>query len=276
MGFFRVIGLKRASALAGKAARRIGPKIPLTKRARTNLHMCFPEKDSTEVETIIADMWENLGRTFAEYAHFRRYHAYRPDGHLVVEGSDIIDRLEAAGKGAIYFSGHFANWELFPLVMQGKDIPLAGVYRAPNNPYIDQWILKQRTGKYGTVMLPKGAKGAKQMIQLLKQKHTMGLLVDQKLNDGMAVPFFGRDAMTAPAAAQMSLKFDCPLVPYTTERVNGHHFKIVIHEPLEIAPTGKKSEDTYALLVKMNASLENHIRAHPSQWLWLHNRWPKN
>ena len=275
MGVFRLLGLKRSSALAGGLARAIGPNLPLTKRARNNLTLCFPDMTSEEMVPIIADMWENLGRNFAEYAHFNKFDAYSGQGYITVEGGEIIDRLQADGNGMMFFSGHFANWELFPLVLKGRNIPLAGIYRAPNNPYTDKWILDQRQGQFGATLFPKGTKGAKQMIHYLKDKHAMGMLVDQKLNDGVAVPFFGHDAMTAPAAAQMSLKFGCPLVPYSTERIHDHHFKIVVHEPLDYTPTGKRSDDAMALMIMMNQFLESQIRARPSQWLWLHNRWPK-
>ena len=71
------------------------------------------------------------------------------------------------------------------------------------------------------------------------------MLIDQKMNDGIAVPFFGRDAMTAPAIAQFGLRLGCVLVPVRTERLKGAHFRVTISPPLDIAPTGDRTADEF-------------------------------
>ena len=99
--------------------------------------------------------------------------------------------------------------------------------------------------------------------------------MDQKLNDGIPVPFFGRDAMTAPAAAQLSLRYDFPLIPTSLRRVKGCHFKMKIYPPLQFQPSGNRTDDIAKVTLMINQWLEDRIREAPAQWLWLHNRWPK-
>ena len=275
MALMRVIGVKRASQLCGKTARAIGPKIPVTNRAKRNLELSFPEKSPSDIDSIIADMWENLGRTFGEYPHLDRFDAYSGTGRIKTRGADIMDEVKAEGRGGIFFSGHFANWEVLPLSVSGRGLSGGEVYRAANNPYVDRWILRQRQENIFPIQVPKGAKGAKQLIEVMKSKQHICMLVDQKMNDGISVPFMGRDAMTAPAAAQLALKYKCPLIPVGIVRTEGANFEIEVHPPIAFEPTGQRGEDIKALTLKLNEWLESQIRKTPSQWLWLHNRWPK-
>ncbi len=100
------------------------------------------------------------------------------------------------------------------------------------------------------------------------------MLVDQKLNDGIAVPFFGRDAMTAPALAQLALRFRCPVVPARVERLGGARFRLTIYPPMGLPDSGDHDADVSETMRRVNAHFEDWIRARPEQWLWLHRRWP--
>jgi KDO2-lipid IV(A) lauroyltransferase len=88
------------------------------------------------------------------------------------------------------------------------------------------------------------------------------------------VPFFGRHAMTAPAPAQLALKFGCPIVPARVERLEGAHFRLTVYPPLNLAAGGDRQADIAAAMGQINALIEDWIRARPEQWLWLHRRWP--
>jgi KDO2-lipid IV(A) lauroyltransferase len=94
------------------------------------------------------------------------------------------------------------------------------------------------------------------------------------MNDGIPVPFFGRPAMTAPALAQLALRFDCAIVPARVERLKGARFRLTVFPPLELPRTGNRHADTLAIMTRVNAILESWIRARPELWFWLHRRWP--
>jgi KDO2-lipid IV(A) lauroyltransferase len=100
------------------------------------------------------------------------------------------------------------------------------------------------------------------------------MLVDQKLNDGIPVPFFGRDAMTAPALAILALRFDCSVVPIRMVRLNGARFRMISEPPLPLPKTGNAEADRRTLMIAVNQVVERWIREHPEQWLWVHRRWP--
>ncbi|MBT4879652.1 MAG: lauroyl acyltransferase [Alphaproteobacteria bacterium] len=270
-GFFWALPLAWSSAVGGKLARFVGPKLPVTNRAYSNLRKAFPKKSQQELARIVPNMWENLGRFCGEFPHLPRI--LSNPKYTTVTGTEYIELLMNDGKPGIFFSGHVGNWELGALSIMRYGFPLHVVYRSANNPLIDWLIRFSRTKASNLTFVPKGPEGAKKLLKALKQGQHLGLLLDQKMNDGISVPFFGKEAMTAPAAAQFALKYDTPLVPIFVERLQGPKFHIVIYPPLEIKKTGNQEQDVLRIMEQVNETLEQWIRKHPGQWLWLHNRW---
>jgi KDO2-lipid IV(A) lauroyltransferase len=152
-------------------------------------------------------------------------------------------------------------------------VPLHLVYRPANNPAVEQIYREGRAG-IAAGLIPKGAEGARQAVRVLREGQQLGILIDQKMNDGIPVPFFGRDAMTAPALARLAFKFDCTILPVQVERLNGARFRLTVHPPLPLERSDDIQRDTLLLMTRANAMLESWIRQRPGQWLWLHRRWP--
>ena len=99
--------------------------------------------------------------------------------------------------------------------------------------------------------------------------------MDQKMNDGIPVEFFGRMAMTAPAAASMAQRFDCLLVPCHVERIAPARYRYIVEPPIRMPDSGDRLADIASATRMINQHLERWIAGHPEQWLWLHRRWPK-
>src|SRR5580704_12842386 len=270
-GGFGLLPLDRASALGGALARAIGPRLGLTKRARLNLRRALPELDAAATDAIIRGMWDNLGRVAAEYPHLRRIKVFAGDGRVETRGLEHLDRALAAGRRVILFSGHLANWEIAALAGGQYGLDVAQIYRAANNPLVDRMLARLR-GNPGE-LIPKGAVASRRAFAALRRGGHLSLLVDQKLNDGIAVPFFGREAMTAPALAMLALHFDCDVLPVRVERLEGAHFQLTVHPRLEVTRTGDRDADILALMTEVNRMIEGWIRERPEQWLWLHRRW---
>ena len=276
---FGVLPFDRASGLGGWLGRHIGPHLGISKRARLNLRRALPELSQTEIEGIVAGMWDNLGRVAAEYPHLRQIRVFDPAGRVETHGVEHMDRAVAAGRRLIIFSGHLANWEIAALAaaQYGPDrarraVPVAQIYRAANNPLVDRVIARCRGG--GARYIAKGSRAAKGAIDTLRRGGHLTLLVDQKMNDGIAVPFFGIPAMTAPALAQLALRFDCEVLPARVERLQGARFRLTLHPPLPLPRRGNRHADVLALMSAVNATLETWIRERPGEWFWLHRRWP--
>lgn len=273
LAFFRLLPLDAASALGGWLCRHIGPWLPVSRHAVRNLRRCFPEKPEAEIRRLLVAMWDNLGRVFGEYPHLGHFRLYEPDSRVEVIGAENVDLLREDGKPGIFFSAHVGNWEIAALSVSRRGVPIALIYRAPNNPVVDA-LMRWARSRVVHETMPKGTEGARRALAILRDGGHLGMLVDQKMNDGIAVPFFGRPAMTAPAMAQFALRFGCPVVPVRVERIRGSRFRLTLHPPLEIAKTGDRHGDILALMTRVNAIIEGWIRERPEQWLWLHRRWP--
>ncbi|MEQ8666980.1 MAG: lauroyl acyltransferase [Rhodospirillales bacterium] len=268
----RLLPVRFASAIGGWIGRTIGPRVGKHRLARRNLKMAMPELDDAAVEAILHDMWDNLGRTVFEFPHLRRFKTTGPDAEIEIVGGDVIARMRDDGKPGIFVAAHLGNWEVGPVCLIEYGLPAHMFYRAPNNPLMEPLFANRHPGS--GELLPKGTRGARRALQLLSQGEHLGILIDQKMNDGIPVPFFGRDAMTAPALAQFALRFDCPVVMTRIERLEGCRFRVTLSEPMPLPRSGDHDADILALMTEVNRVLEGWIRERPAQWFWVHRRWP--
>lgn len=270
---FSWLPLDTASKIGGWLARKIGPLLSVHRVATRNITQAFPEFSKEQVEQTLDAMWDNLGRTVAEFPHIGKMDRAAYDQIVDVKGAEHFEVMKTSDKGGIFVSGHFANWEVTPKTIATVGAPVALVYRPANNPYVDQLINDTR-GNYKSDHYAKGVLGAKKIIKALRNKEFLGMLVDQKQNDGIPVPFFGRDAMTASAVANLALKFDCPLIPIRTVRKEGARFEAHVYPPMEVTKTGEANKDALTLMTQVNQMYEDWVREYPAQWFWVHKRWP--
>jgi KDO2-lipid IV(A) lauroyltransferase len=275
IGVFRVLPLDAASALGGGLARLVGPRFGISRRAQRNLRRALPQLDDAAAQQIIRGMWDNLGRVIAEYPHLPKIRVFDDaDDRVEVVGREHFDALLEAGQPIIFISAHYGNWEIAGIAAAQRGLSLVQVYRAANNPYFDRLIADLRGSGSGAELLPKGVSGARGAITALRSGRHLGMLVDQKMNDGIAVPFFGRAAMTAPAAAQLALRFDAALLPARIERLRGAHFRMTLSPPIAIDRDADRHDETLAGMTRVNREIEDWIRERPEMWMWLHRRWP--
>ncbi len=270
-GLFSVLPVDVGSALCGWACCVIGPLLPLSNVARDNLIKSMPELTQARIEAVVAQLWENIGRVVAEFPHIH----WLINNRVEVVNSEYCSALKDDGKPGIFISAHYGNWELAGAQGCYYGIPMVLVYRAANNPYVERLYQKGRAASATGGQIAKGQQGARDILGVLRKGGHLGMLVDQKMNDGVAVPFFGRDAMTAPAVARMAIKFRCPVVPAKVERLKGAHFRITFYAPLDLPNTGDTAADTLTVMTDINRLVESWIRHDPGQWLWLHRRWPR-
>jgi KDO2-lipid IV(A) lauroyltransferase len=271
-GAFGLLPLDWASAIGGALARAIGPRLGISKRARLNIRRALPELADHEIAKTIAQMWDNLGRVAAEYPHLRQIRVFEPGGRVETHGFEHMDRAVAAGRRMIIFSGHIANWEIGMLAAVQYGAEVAQIYRAANNPLIDRMITRFRS--IGGELIPKGTVAARRAIAVLRRGAHVTMLADQKMNDGIPVPFFGRPAMTASALAALALRFDCDVLPARVERLGGARFRLTVFPPLPLPRSGDHHADVATLMTRVNQTIEGWIRDRPQEWFWVHRRWP--
>ncbi len=266
----RIIGLNLSSYLGGILVWSYGLFSKRNLIGMKNLNLAFPKKSSIEKKKILRKMWYHFGRVIGEYPHLHKIKIYKNRNLKIIGINNLLDPLKK-DKNCIYFSAHIGNWELssHPLIQNGFKINF--VYRALNNKFADD-LLKKIRFKYGVKLIKKGAEGAKECIKALKKKENLGMLIDQKMNDGLPVNFFNKIAMTAPAIAKFALKFRCQIVPALCIREKGIKYKIEYFKPIQYSFL-KKLGSEEKIMLYLNKIIERWIIEHPEQWIWVHDRW---
>lgn len=267
---FKILGVRRASNFGSWLGRSIGPKLAASRKAMRNIERAFPDFDETQKQKTLIDMWDNLGRVVAEYPHLKTLAQKYTD----VKGADIIERYRADNQPFILFGGHIGNWELgacFVPELYGHELDIT--YRAPNNPFVDGLLMKCRQINERIGMHAKSRTAGKAIIGALKDKRSVGVLIDQKYNEGVAVPFFGEPAMTNPIFVQLAQKYKCPFIPARCERLENGRFEIELYEPIALFDENDNPRAVEEVLSDAHTHMERWIKQAPAQWLWLHRRW---
>ena len=262
IGLFSALNATNASCLGAAIGRSIGPHLSVSRKARRHV-IASLNVSATEAHNIVRGMWDNLGRVFAEYPHLSTINAQYVD----VVGAENLAQVTPESGPAIFFAGHLANWEIAAPSLRRFGIDVDLIYRAPNNPYVQNILDKCRSMDGTLRTYPKSASGMRQVMKALKDGRRIGILIDQKYNQGVETLFFGQPAMTSPAFIQLAKKFNCPLIPVQVERTGGIHFRVTIHPPRDL------TLDDAVLLDQSNSLLESWISNAPAHWLWLHKRW---
>ncbi|QHQ34166.1 lysophospholipid acyltransferase family protein [Algicella marina] len=259
---------ERRGAVAAWCARRVLRNVShLRGRVVDNLAHVFPEMDAKKREAILEGMATNLGRTFIEILHpgdlLARAGDFTWEGE---EGYNAIMEAHASGKGAITLSAHYGQWEATRAFMQHQGVEVGAIYRPLKNRFSDA-DLTQRYERFGAPLFPKGRSGTRALIKHVSSGKTLGILHDQKIDDGLLLDFLGQPAATAPMAAELALKFKRPLVAsYATRGPDLQSIHIEFDPPI---PHTDAAEMTQA----MNDGLARRVRTHPEQYYWLHRRW---
>jgi len=268
----RALPIDVASALGGRLARWIGPLTRQHRVAGRNLRLAFPDLDEGARARLLAAQWDNLGRTFFEFPCMDRLTP--ASGRVEVVGAERLAAVAAGGRPAVFVSGHFANWEVMPAVILAAGAPCDITYRAANNPYVDARIKESRR-RYGvTLFAPKGADGARELLDALQRGVSVAMMNDQKYDGGVSAAFFGRTVDTLPAAARLAIRFGTVVAPMSVQRLKGARFRCVAHPPIEMPATGDRTADIAEGVAAITRFIEDRIRERPAEWFWVHRRWP--
>lgn len=271
-GFFRLFDLDTASAIGGWFGRNVLARLLGDKSSRATLAIAFPGLSDTERRKIADDMWENIGRNLAEIAQLERFAGELGRARFTIEGQEHLDEAMATGKPPIMVSGHFSNWELAFVAANHSGLVGAGIVRPPNNPWVAEFIAERRRRVGFTEQIPKGKDGTRALFAVLRQGRSIGLLIDQRLDEGIPAPLFGIEAMTTHAPATFARKLGLPIVPLAVRREKGAHFRAVWHPVVYTAQSDNSARDILEATAELNRFVETEIRTAPGHWLWMHPR----
>ena len=262
----------RANALAWSLRQILHHAKPRRGVALENLRRAIPEKNEAWRVAVVEGVYDHLAWSLAEYGALLRH----PDQALAWcvpdEGVAVLDQFVAEGRGAVLCAAHCGNWELLGAWFARRGYPIAAIVRRHDEPLMEELIEGARN-VVGISTLGK-QEPMRRVVRRLQEGHFIAVLIDQRAdNEGIPVPFFNVPATTFPGAAALSRLARVPLVPVFSFREKPFQHKIHVGAPLVGTGAGRE-EEIFSLMAAANLALERHVRDHPSQWLWLHRRWP--
>ena len=271
---FKIIGLRNASNTGSILGKFIGPLFRSKKIIKENIKTGLGEIDEQKESEIINEMWSNIGRTFAEYVFLKDFRFNKTNfEHMKINGTNYLDEIKKNNETVIFYSAHFANFELMAMELDKYRIKCAAIYRPLNNFFLNPLMEYLRMKYICPNQIQKGRMGMREIIDKVKNGYSIALMVDQRVSEGPRTLFFNKPAHTTTIPAQLALKYNCKLVPISLERKEGPNFEMTIHEPYKIEKTGNDEEDTKNITLKINRIIEKMILENPKQWIWSHNRW---
>ena len=277
LSILKLLGKKKASILASSFFCIVGPFTKYHSRAKQNIKFIWPKIKNNNVNSILDKMWSNIGRNFGEFVFLKDCNPLI-DKDIKIYGKSIfniiVEKNKRKKKGIIFFSAHYGNWELAPIVLGCLGLDTMTIYRKSNNKYINNFIqsIRERHASY----TPKGDLGAKQSFLWLRRGKSLALAVDQKLNEGKLVKLLGKEALTAPAIAELAIRMNLDIVPIKVFRKEDLN-EITFFQKLESPKKNINHEKKVTfLLEQINNTITQWVREQPDQWLWIHRRWKKS
>ena len=264
-----------ARAFAARVARLFYVMLPKLRRtAEFNLRLAFPEWDAARRKAVIRGMVRNLGWMAAEFAHFPKYTGTNIEEIVVLEGHDNFLEGQRRGKGVLYLTGHIGAWELSSFAHALYGFPLHYMARPLDNARVDALVNRYR-GLSGNRPIFKN-ESARALLKILKEAGTVGILADQNTmpEEGVFVDFFGKSACTTTGIARVALHNEAAVVPGYAYWDRGiGKYRLRFEPPVELIRTGNTEQDVFVNTQKFAKVIEDIVRQHPEQWVWVHARW---
>lgn len=274
MGFVRCLGWNTSLRFGRWTGRRAFNR---ARRAREtvllNLALAYPGMPADEREALARAVFEHFGMAAAECINIRKLQDLAAYVEMEPASRKVMDDVLSRGRGVVYATAHCGNWELMARALARYGYPINTIGRKSYDRRFTRLIDRfRREGAIHTLW--RGEPGLlERMIAVLRRGEVMGLLIDQDTRvPGVFVPFFGKPAYTPTAAAVLARSASAPVVIGFNHRLRGGGYRIVVQEYRlcdQPDPELAVLEDTR----QMTARIEAHVREHPAEWVWMHQRW---
>ncbi len=244
--------------------------------ALEHLALALPERSEAERRDICRRMFVHLGRSAMEITSIASF-ADRLTDYVRQRDPEVLRAAVARGKGVVFVTGHLGNWELSARLVAEVGAPVSAVAKRGGDARLMGLIERWRKDGGVTTLWREDPSTARALLRVFKQGHVLGILVDQDTRvQGVWVPFFGRPAYTPRAPADLALRTGAPILVGCGHRRGerpGDGFLFEVTEvPYDPAPADREAE-VLRITAACQAIMEEHIRRHPADWVWMHERW---
>jgi Kdo2-lipid IVA lauroyltransferase/acyltransferase len=271
---FRLLGLNFSRRVAPVLAFIFFYFIPIRKNVVfENLKIAFPEKDFSSNKKLAFRIYKSFAITLVEIMCLPHLNKSELINLVNCKNPELITEKFNEGNGVVLLSSHFGNWEYgaISIALQVK-LPFSVVVKPLRNSLVYNWMNKGRT-KFGNEVVPLGI-SIRKTYQTLKEKKIVAMVADQRgPKEGVKVYFFGRKAAVYTGPAALALKTGAPIICGIPIRERDFRYRMLLVEiPVNNLPENEE-EKIREISQRYTNYLEEVIREHPEQWLWMHKRW---
>jgi KDO2-lipid IV(A) lauroyltransferase len=264
-----------ARALAAWAARVLYASRPRLRRtAELNLRIAFADWSDAQRVEVIREMVRNLGWMAAEFAHLPKYSRENIEEVVILDGHENFLEGQRRGKGVVYLTGHIGAWELSSFAHALYGFPLHYMARPLDNRRVDEMVNGYRCLSGNRPIFKN--ESARTILKILHAAGTVGILADQNTmpEEGVFVDFFGKPACATTGIARVALHTGAAVVPgYVFWDPAISKYRLRFEPPVDLVRTGDAQRDIFENTQKFARVIEEIIREHPGQWVWIHARW---
>jgi KDO2-lipid IV(A) lauroyltransferase len=277
LGLFPVNANLKTARDIGSLLYRIDKKH--RKRGLENLRASFPEKPQAELEDIAERSMQHFISLVMDILFTTRMvnlETWYRHARLcnMAEALKVLLR----GRGAIVLTGHYGNWEILGYTLATMGFETYSVARPIDNPQIDAWLLGVRERRGQVILSKRGVTTT--ALDVLNKKGVLGFIADQNAGPkGMFVPFFGRLASTYKSIGLLAIEHQVPIVVGYARRCHDQfNFDlgvqdIIYPEDWQNFPRDQYKDELHYVTSRYTKSIEDFVRADPTQYLWIHRRW---
>jgi KDO2-lipid IV(A) lauroyltransferase len=228
--------------------------------------------EAPRVEAVARQVFRNIGKTLVEFLRMPIMSPAEIRQLCELEGFEHVRAGLAAGRGVLLITGHYGNWELIAARLVAEGLRLNVVARDADDPATNAIIngIREQCG-YRVIPRQSAPRG---VLAALRRNELVAMLIDQNtIEGGEFVPFFGRLAATVTGPAVLALRTGAAVIPgFVVRRPDDTHVGVA-SPAVELPGTGDRERDVRELTGRLTALIEAQVRADPTQWFWIHDRW---
>ena len=236
------------------------------------LSRAFPERSSADHHDILNRMYRHLGLTIVETLRIEKEGRGYLTQRMEWRGREFLDRALEDKRGVLVLSAHTGNWELGITALSALGYPASVVVKTIRNRAVRDRVGRIRRS-FGLKELP--ARGAyRACLKALRNNEIVAFVLDQNMTrpEGVFVEFFGQMACTTPGLAHLAWVSGAPVIAIFMERLENGRHRYHCCSPLP-PPAGRDTESLTEATRRYTRAIEQFVREHPDQWIWIHRRW---
>lgn len=232
---------------------------------------CFPSESRAEHKQRLYRVYQGMAVNFIEVFRWIGGGADELDTQIHSHGLEYLEQAQARGRGVLVLTAHTGNWDLmglwasrrYKLTIISKDLRGAGVNRF--------WM--EARARCGLKIVP-AHNSYRACLSVLRRNEILGFILDQNMTrmEGIFVDFFGKPACTTAGLAFLAAHAQAPVVPvFMVREADGSH-RLEMYPAFD-PPPNREPETLREATQRYTSLIEDVIRRHPDQWIWMHRRW---